>query len=257
MNKKLLFLLSFSLLASSCGQESSVIDSSTQEAGWTIPLFHYDLNHIESETGKDYMPFEIDSKTFGYWLNQKASFPLFVYASFCGGCDVFALHIKDYIRQENLSLPFMTLSSYQKTENPLSLSDSAFLFFHEGNLMTYKSNFDDIGSTKELKQYIDQYTYDSQVTILNASYRLNTYDDTFTTYSYRGNISKYEDTDQAITGFEGSYMLVKNVHQLDYPSFYTYLKKSNFDHIVFGGVDLDDKTAPYSDENIVGVYVQP
>ncbi len=257
MKKKLLFLLSFSLLASSCGQESSVIESSSQEVRQSIPLFHYELNRLETAFSIEYMPFEIDNTTFGYWINQKASFPLFVYASGCGSCDVFALNVKDYIRQESLSLPFMTLSSYQKTANPLSLSDSAFLFFHEGKLLTYKTDFDDIGSTKELKQYIDQYTYDTDITFLNSSYILNTYDDTFTTYSYRGNISKYEDTDQAVKDFSGSYMLVRNVHQLDYPSFYTYLKESYFDYVVFGGVDLDDKTVPYYEENIIGVYIQP
>ena len=252
MKRKILILLACSLLATSCHEmeyDSTFIEEHV------IPLFHYEGSSFEKEDKIEYMPLEITLKNYHSLLNQKASFPLFVYGEGCGKCDLFSLTLKEYIHNEKVSLPFMTLAEYTKAENHISISDSSFLFFHQGQLMTYKTDFDDIPTEKELKEYLNKYTYDTNIQILNASYIAKCYDDTFTTYHFRNGIDKQEDKDFSYSGFQGEYLQVINTCQLDYPEFYSYLKEQSVNNIVFGNIDKDETEVDLVEENLIGIYV--
>ncbi len=206
----------------SCGKDHPV----------SIPLFHSDSTVATINGEEEYLVNKLYENDFDTMIEKKMSFPLFVYAAGCGTCDNFAIVLKDYIRQNKVVFPYMTLSVFHlsKTSTP-SLSDSALLFYENGKLV---KNYDDIlervFTTSDLDQIMNSMTYDTGVNYLSTSYIYSNSTVPFRSYHFSKSIFAKESTDTVQENFKisnGSILYISD-DSVSYSSLYEHLKTNSY-----------------------------
>ena len=158
-----------------------------------VPLFHYEANNVRLSDRNDYMFHRLFVEDLNSYLEKKASFALYVYGAGCGTCDLFSMTVKDYILKTNAVINFMYLNEYLETEHALNLTQSSFLFYHEGELIDSISTLDDYAYSKTFETFMDERTYDTHITLLNSSYQDETIRTTFNTYTLTSFITPLEE----------------------------------------------------------------
>lgn len=229
MKKQLVLLLSLlSLFA--CNSKEEV----------KIPLFNYQYSENE-RTKTDYALNRLTTNSLNSMLEDKMSFPVFVYAAGCGSCDNFATVIKDYIRQYKIAFPTITLAQYLRSNINSTLTNSALVFINEGKIFkTIDTILDDVFITSELVSIMNKYTYMTNVNIVNTANLYNQTTGTFSYYEFTSYLSSYENYtgDMLISKFDDlkkenlNLLLIDNRNEIDFSYIYTYLNSNtNVDSI--------------------------
>ncbi len=223
MNKSALLLFP-SLLLFSCGR--------TEEN--KIPLFTSPATSEIVNGEQQYLVNKLYEDDFDHMIEQKMSFPLFVYAAGCGTCDNFAIVIKDYIRLHKVIFPYMTLAVFNqsRTKTP-SLSESAILFYSKGVLTEKVENvLDMVFSTKDLEKLMDKECYETGIEYISSSYTyLNSIVPLYT-YHFINTISLPEEKEKEIPNSysdkmqDGTSLLMRKEPE-SYPALYSYLKTNS------------------------------
>lgn len=153
--KKRLFLIPF-LFLGACKKP--------QTDSFRIPLFQVSCL---SSVSKEGMFLSLSARQLEDLLKDKASFLLFIPAEGCNSCDAFFLTLKNFVKNRNVLICIMDMEEYLKSSGSLSLSDSSLLFYSEGRLKDYKTDFKGIFSVREFENaYKDRITY-SETEIIN------------------------------------------------------------------------------------------
>lgn len=155
------WILLFSLL--------SLFSCAKKENQTKISLIHCP-DSIKEVDGKQVSYFHwIETEEYDFLMEKKATILLYVLASGCQTCDTFGYLLKSYIRDTSYLIEMMPMDSFLKSEYSLSLSDSALVFIQEGKIIDYRTSFKDIGSKKELSEYLSKKVEDSKIEILNKT----------------------------------------------------------------------------------------
>lgn len=216
------FIFLVPLLLVSCGKEKEK----------TIPLFHSDSAVTIINGEEEYLVNKLYENDFDYMIEKKMSFPLFVYAAGCGTCDNFSIVLKDYIRQNKVVFPYITLSvlNLSKTDTP-SLDNSALLFYQNGKLIkNYDDILDRVFSTSDLEKIMNEFTYDSNVSYLSTGYIYSNSTVPFKSYHFSNSIFIEDSTDTPLKNFQikdGSILYLSD-DSFSYSSLYTELKNNSY-----------------------------
>lgn len=161
--KRLSFLLLFPLLLNSCG--------TSDNPDVQVPIFHYSHTSYTQEGKVSYLANWLSTDSLSYLIENKASFPLFVYAQGCGTCSDFPNIFKAYLRKSNMVFPYTLLSSYDSlTIDKPSLTQSALLFYRDGKLAyQYDSIETEVMTNEEFESLMQRHIIDTEVEILNPS----------------------------------------------------------------------------------------
>ncbi len=157
--KKWIFLFSLFSLFSCAKKENHA----------KISLLHCP-DSIKEISGKQVAFFHrIETEEYDFLMEKKATMLLYILASGCQTCDTFGSLLKSYIRETSYLVEMIPMDSFLKSEYSLSLSDSTLVFIQEGKIIDYRSSFKDIGSKKELTEYLSTKVEDSKIEILNKT----------------------------------------------------------------------------------------
>ena len=186
-------VLTILLLLTSCGKE--------EQQPPQIPLFT--LLDVRNMVGAKYdtLVYEINNKTLDTMIEKKMSFPLFVYASGCGTCDNFTYVIKDYIEETHTIFPMIRLPLYvDSVHNPLSITDSALLFYENGTLTYYVDDPNEhYTTTKELTIEMEKHCYQTNIEYLSTSIILLPFLTPYNRYDFTSYLTEpIEETDNQI-----------------------------------------------------------
>ncbi len=147
----------------------SLFSCAKKENQTKINLLHCP-DSIKKIDGKKVSYFHrIETDEYDFLMEKKATILLYVLASECQTCDTFGYLLKSYIRETSYLIEMMPMDSFLKSEYSLSLSDSALVFIQEGKIIDYRTSFEDIGSKKELSEYLSKKVEDSRIEILNKT----------------------------------------------------------------------------------------
>ena len=98
----------------------------------------------------------LDSETLSTCVEKKASFVLYVYEGTCQTCDSFGYVLKDFVYSYKKVLSYTPLREFEKASLSLSLSESSLLFFKEGKVIDYTTDFSNFGSKKDFASYLEK-----------------------------------------------------------------------------------------------------
>lgn len=233
--RKLSFLFLLPLFLVSCGNDNKS----------KIPLFHSDSTQETINGTQEYLVNKLYEDDFDSLIERKMSFPLFVYAAGCGSCDNFSIVMKDYIRQNKVIFPYMTLSVFNlsKTSTP-SLSDSALLFYENGKLIkTYDDILDRVFTTSDLVKIMNEHTYDTCVDYLSTSYTYSNSTVPFRSYHFADSIFVEENDDTPHDNFkidDGTYLFLSE-NSFSYSCLYDELKNTTYQAVINVTDDMKDR----------------
>ncbi len=233
--RKLYPLFLLPLLLISCGKETKK----------QIPLFHSDSTVTTINGEEEYLVNKLYENDFDYMIEKKMSFPLFVYAAGCGTCDNFSIVLKDYIRQNKVVFPYITLSvlNLSKSTTP-SLDSSALLFYQNGKLVkNYDDILDRVFSTSDLEKIMKEQTYDNNISYLSTGYIYSNSTVPFKSYHFSNSIFTEESTDTPLDNFkisDGSVLYLSN-DSFSYSSLYEEIENHSYTAIANISTDVKDR----------------
>lgn len=219
-----------SLLLFSCNNNSEVKSN--------IPLFTSPITNQTIDGENEYLVNKIYDSELDYMIENKMSFPLFVYAAGCGTCDNFAIVMKDYIRLHQVVFPYMTLANYNLSKDkPISIDNSAILFFEEGKLVKTVDNvLEEVFSTSDLESLMDKYCYETNISYVSSGYRYMVNPIPFYSYKFTFSLNNIDDTTDNVyisnieINDESDFsLLVINKSNFVYADLYKLLEKEKVD----------------------------
>lgn len=226
MKKKqcLLFLL-ITFLSFSCQENKS----------HRIPLLHY------QKMSSAYF-LSMSSTEYDELIDRNGSFIVYVLASGCQTCDVFGYILKSYIKENKYIIPFMYQDEFIKSKNSVSLTDSSIIYIENGKITDYKSNFSDIGSKKELSDYLETKIFDTKINF-DDKIEYTTTLDSFECYHF---LSEKDELDD-----KSDYLFIKEKKMKDYTLVMNYMLARNISNLIMnqeeqerngGDMPYDEKT---------------
>jgi hypothetical protein len=200
-----------------------------------IPLLHY------QKMSSAYF-LSMSSTEYDELIEKNGSFIVYVLASGCQTCDVFGYILKSYIKENKYIIPFMYQDEFIKSRNSVSLTDSSIIYIENGKIKDYKSSFSDIGSKKELSDYLKSKIFDTKINI-DDKIEYTTSLDSFECYHF---LSEKDELDD-----KSDYLFVKEKKMQDYTSVINYMLARNISNLIMnqeeqekdgGDIPYDEKT---------------
>lgn len=191
-----------------------------------ISLLHCPSS-IKEVSGKQVGSFHrIETEEYDFLMEKKATLLLYVLASGCQTCDTFGFLLKSYIRDTSYLIEMMPMDSFLKSQHSLSLSDSSLVFIKEGKIIDYRSSFENLGSKKELSEYLSDKVEDSHIEILNKTEE-NTSIASLDSYRF---LSEMDETQRRN---DSSILFIKEKKALDYSEIISYSSLNSISYLVF------------------------
>lgn len=179
--KKIIKLLLLSLVLSSCSKEN--FTSTTSSLSYDIPIY-------KSSESLSTSFYNMNETTYKKLIENNSSFILYLYAATCSSCDSFTLLMKEYIAQTNYIIPIMDLDKYNTYTNS-NFSNNSLLYFTEGKLTNYLSDFSDITSLKEIDSFFSS-TFKISSTIFTNEITNKEFNSDINSYTFNSfKITKY------------------------------------------------------------------
>ena len=204
MKKRYCLFIPF-LLLTSCQKQEHI--------SFQVPLFQARSLSMDGNEG---MFLKLTKDGYESLVQKKASFLLFLPNSGCNSCDVFSTTLKSYVKKRKVIVCIMDMDEYLQSKNHVSLSETSLLFFVDGVLKDYRSDFEGIFSLKDFENtFQDRITY-ARSEVINDI--LLQEDSIFPTYTFKDSLAR------EVTLEEGSYLFSFGKPVFTYDTLFTYLK---------------------------------
>lgn len=207
MNKRYCLFLPFLLLTGCQKQESHSFE---------VPLFQARSLSLDENGG---MFLKLTKDGYESLIQEKASFLLFLPNSGCNSCDVFSTTLKSYVKKRKVIICIMDMDEYLQSKSHVSLSENSLLFFVDGVLKDYRSDFEGIFSLKDFENaFQDRITY-TKTEVINDIVLQE--DSIFPSYTFKDNLG------QSIHLDEGIYLFSFGKPVFTYDSLFAYMKDNS------------------------------
>ncbi len=168
----------------------------------------------------------IETDKYEFLMEKKSTMLLYVLASGCQSCDTFGFLLKSYIRDTSYLVEMMPMDSFLKSQYSLSLSSTSLVFIREGKIIDYRSSFEDIGSKKELSEYLSEKVEDSHIEILNKTEE-NTSIESLESYRFLSEMREGQSMENS------PILFIKEKNADDYSKIISYAVTNSISYLVF------------------------